>query len=255
MDWDRRYREQARWTRELRTYLFERAGWSRASRVLEVGCGTGAILSDLAPRHLDPTQARPAHRPRVFGIDIDVAALRLCAANAPVAHLLSADARNLPFHNQSFDIAFCHFVLLWVSDPVATLREMRRVVISGGQILALAEPDYQHRIDWPVEVAEAAAMQNRSLEFQGADVSIGVRLPKLFNEAGIGIIESGPLTPEPAGPVTWSRQDLEWLVMESDLLKVLPPERVEEYRIRDSRARREGVRRTHVPTYFAWGQV
>ncbi|PIV25986.1 MAG: SAM-dependent methyltransferase, partial [Anaerolineae bacterium CG03_land_8_20_14_0_80_58_20] len=42
MNGHERYTQQARWTRDLRAYLFDKAGLRDARRVLEVGCGTGA---------------------------------------------------------------------------------------------------------------------------------------------------------------------------------------------------------------------
>jgi ubiquinone/menaquinone biosynthesis C-methylase UbiE len=45
MNWHNRFLQQAGWTRDLRTYLFAQAGIERARRVLEVGCGTGAVLA------------------------------------------------------------------------------------------------------------------------------------------------------------------------------------------------------------------
>src|SRR5512134_3202020 len=63
MNWHTRYSQQAKWTRDLREYIFEKTDLNRAQRVLEVGCGTGAILSEL-PKH-----------PNKYGLDIDPAAL------------------------------------------------------------------------------------------------------------------------------------------------------------------------------------
>jgi len=47
MEWHKRFVQQAGWTGELRRYLFKRTGLQFARRVLEVGCGTGAILAGL----------------------------------------------------------------------------------------------------------------------------------------------------------------------------------------------------------------
>ncbi|HSL30301.1 MAG TPA: class I SAM-dependent methyltransferase, partial [Anaerolineales bacterium] len=103
MDWHSRYTQQARWTRDLRAYLFEEANLSSASRVLEVGCGTGAILSELPESFA------------VHGLDIDPAALAQCRLHAPASALVQGDVLQLPYSNQSFDIVYCHFLLLWVS--------------------------------------------------------------------------------------------------------------------------------------------
>ena len=48
LDWHDRFSLQARWTRELRHYLYKRAGLEAARRVLEVGCGSGVVLGELA---------------------------------------------------------------------------------------------------------------------------------------------------------------------------------------------------------------
>src|SRR6185436_7789113 len=100
MDWHRRYLQQARWTRDLRTYLFKKADLNDKSRLLEVGCGTGAILSEL-----------PNYTSR-HGLDIDTTALAQCSINAPTVFLVQGDALQLPYPNESFDIVYCHFLLL-----------------------------------------------------------------------------------------------------------------------------------------------
>src|SRR5512142_3172594 len=106
MVWHRRYIQHAQWTRDLRTYLFEQAGLSDASRALEVGCGTGAILSEV-PEHA-----------ALHGLDLDRAGLAQCRIHAPAASLVQGDALQLPYANRTFDIVYCHFLLLWVRDPL-----------------------------------------------------------------------------------------------------------------------------------------
>jgi ubiquinone/menaquinone biosynthesis C-methylase UbiE len=163
MDWHKRFVQQAAWTSEIRLYLFERAGMQAAKRVLEVGCGTGAILSGLA------TQAV------MHGLDKDQARLSEARRHAPKANLACADALALPYASGIFDITFCHFLLLWVGDPFLALREMKRVTRPGGSILALAEPDYGARVDKPDELAVLGRWQTESLRRQGADPFIGIR--------------------------------------------------------------------------------
>jgi ubiquinone/menaquinone biosynthesis C-methylase UbiE len=164
MDWHKRYVQQAGWTSELRNYLFKRAGLSGARRVLEVGCGSGAILSGLV------TGAA------IHGLDREPDCLAEAHRYAAQANLACADALHLPYGGSVFDITFCHFLLLWVGDPLQALREMKRVTRPGGSILALAEPDYSARVDKPEELAVLGRWQAESLRRQGADPAVGSRL-------------------------------------------------------------------------------
>ena len=50
MDWHARYVQQARWTNQLRHYLYRKAGLRDGQQILEVGCGTGAVLGDFHRR-------------------------------------------------------------------------------------------------------------------------------------------------------------------------------------------------------------
>ena len=131
MNWHSRYLQQAAWTRDLRAYLFEQAGLVNARRVLEVGCGTGAILRELSAHSL-------------HGLDLESASLAECKIHAPAVSLTRGDGFSLPYADKSFDIAYCHFLLLWVNDPLQVVREMARV---SDVVLALAEPDYSQRVD------------------------------------------------------------------------------------------------------------
>lgn len=243
MDWHARFLQQAGWTRPLRHYLFEQAGLERAGRVLEVGCGTGAILADLPPG------------PAVHGLDLDPGRLFEARRHAPRAALTCADALALPYPAGSFDLACCHFLLLWVRDPLQALVEMKRVTCPGGSVLALAEPDYENRVDKPDSLAILGRWQTESLRGQGADLGLGSRLADLFVRAGLRLVETGPLDGCGEARPTPSEQALEWAVLQSDLAGRVPGRELRRVRALDEAAWQSGLRRLSVPTYFAWGRV
>ncbi len=255
MDWHKRYLQQAAWTQELRSYLWARAGLRDARRVLEIGCGSGAILIDVVAETPLLTPPAAGNQTTVVGIDIDRGAASASRHNAPRALLAQANALSLPFPSRTFDIVFCHYALLWIGDPLAALREMARTAVLGGQILVLAEPDYTKRADQPSELVHAGELQTRSLQRQGADVSVGSRLPELFDLAGIRLRETGPLQPSAIRRDDTESGELEWLVLESDLTGIISADELTRIRHLDQVARRRGLRRTFVPTFFAWGQV
>ena len=252
MDWHSRFLQQAVWTHDLRAYLFERAGLTRARRVLEVGCGTGAILSDLAPglkRNLQVPSAA------IHGLDLEPERLTEASMHVPAARLACGNAMSLPYPPGSFDISFCHFLLLWVSDPLLALLEMKRVTCPGGAVLALAEPDYDSRVDKPDALVALGRWQTESLRWQGADPGLGRRLADLFRQAGIRPIETGTLQGGGQHLSTSAERSLEWAVLEADLEARVPVQEVRRMKLLDEQAWERGERVLHVPTYFAWGNV
>jgi SAM-dependent methyltransferase len=242
MDWHRRYLQQAEWTRDLRTYLFKQAGLPEASCVLEVGCGTGAILSEL-PNHAS-----------LHGLDIDSAALAQCQTHAPEAFLVQGNTLQLPYARETFNIVYCHFLLLWVDDPLQALLEMKRVARTGAHILAFAEPDYTARVDEPRTLVPLGQWQAESLRRQGADPSLGARLADLFLRAGIELLETGTLQSAASDPSP-EEWEIEWAVIESDLAGFIPSADLHTMKTLDQEARARGERTLHVPTYFAWGHA
>jgi SAM-dependent methyltransferase len=243
MDWHVRYTQQASWTRDLRAYLFDRAQVKSARRILEVGCGTGAILRELVT---------PA---ALHGLDLEAASLTQCGINAPAASRLRADALRLPYPAASFDIVYCHFLLLWVRDPLQAVREMKRVARPGGHILALAEPDYIARVDEPSALAPLGRWQAESLRRQGADPGFGARLAETFFQAGIPLVETGTIQSRGKEALTPAERDLEWAVLESDLAGFVPDADLQKMKALDGQAWASGARVLNVPTYFAWGRA
>ena len=109
-----------------------------ASRILDIGCGPGTISIDLA-RHVP--------RGTVLGLDREeaVVATALAAAvesGVPNVDFAVGDIYGLDAGDGSFDVVHAHQVLQHLSDPVAALREMRRVCCPGG-VVAARDSDYE----------------------------------------------------------------------------------------------------------------
>jgi ubiquinone/menaquinone biosynthesis C-methylase UbiE len=251
MHWHSRYLQQASWTRELRAYLLDSAGIERAQRVLEVGCGTGAILGDLA--HY--AGSRPGRQLAIHGVDTDLQALNRARVNAPAAILTRGDARRLPLSDGCFDITCCHFLLLWLSDPLIAIREMRRVTRASGHVLALAEPDYTAREDGPAGLAYLGTLQMRALLEQGADPGIGSHVADLFDSAGLRIVETGTIASQESAVIEDQEWAAEWSTLREDVSGQLSNADLDRLEQMDTQARRSGRRRLYVPTYFVHAQV
>ncbi len=244
MNWHDRYLRQATWTRTLRSYLFERSGLPTARRVLEVGCGTGAVLSDL-----------PAGGAIIYGLEIDRTSLGHCREHAEAALLTSGDAHALPFADGSFEITFCHFLLLWLKEPLKALQQMKRVTSPSGYVIAFAEPDYGARADRPAELAWLGQRQNEALARQGAALRRGAEVAELFQQAGIRILETGRIRPPETRILSVEDWESEWQALQADLKDDLSPTDLDRLRELDRKAMLLGQRMLSVPTYFAWGQV
>lgn len=247
LDWHSRFSQQARWTAPLRRYLLDQAHLPPDGRALEVGCGTGAVLSALTGELSPPA-------PRLYGLDIAPGFLRQAARHAPAARLTLGDALRLPYAAGSFDLVYCHYLLLWLAAPLAALAEMRRVARPGGWVCALAEPDYAGRVDYPEPLAALGQAQRAALRRQGADPELGRKLGGLFSRAGLEQVETGVLGGQQRGAPAPIEQAGEWAVIESDLAEVLPPAELARLRQIDAAAWQTGQRTLFVPTFYALGR-
>ncbi|MGH3384143.1 MAG: methyltransferase domain-containing protein [Nocardioidaceae bacterium] len=108
--------------------------------VLDVGCGPGTITVDLATR---------VPRGRVVGIDRSAEVVAEAALHeVPNARFEVGDVYALSYADASFDVVHAHQVLQHLSDPVAALRELRRVCRPGG-LVAARDSDYGAFTWWP----------------------------------------------------------------------------------------------------------
>lgn len=101
-----------------------------SSRVLETAAGTGIVSRHLLER-LGPTASLVVTdlQPGM----LDVAARKI--GQDPRVDIRQADALALPFDDRVFDVVVCQFGLMFFPDPVAALREARRVLTSDGVLL------------------------------------------------------------------------------------------------------------------------
>ena len=243
--WHQRYLQQSRWTAQIRDHLFSQIALPPDCRLLEVGCGTGAVLQDLENRWNN----------RIVGMDLNRRYLQKAAQSRSTQSLVQGDALKLPFLGASFGICCCHFLLLWLEDPIMALKEMRRVTRPGGWVLALAEPDYGGRIDYPEKFTELAGYQTLALKDQGADPNAGRKLASWFHNSGLESIQVGCIGGHWSTPPDHLEKELEWAVIRNDLKYILDKNLLEEYEWLDYQAWNNGDRILYVPTFWATGRV
>jgi ubiquinone/menaquinone biosynthesis C-methylase UbiE len=168
------------------------------TRLLEVGCGVGAVLAVLG-------QEYPGLR--LFGVDIEPKQLEFARehlARAGVeASLAEGDALALPFEDESFDHVWMMWFLEHLREPVDALREARRVLAGGGAITAI-EVDYGTCRAEPSTAAIEALFDAMVKGMAAAGWSdAGTRLPGWLPEAGFHDLDEGER------PVWWQDDELD----------------------------------------------
>jgi len=151
-------------------------------RVLEVGCGTGVVVRDLA--------ALVGRRGEVVGVDRSRLLLdrarELCreAARRPRIALRAADGARLPFAAHRFDAALAITVILHVADPLGVVREMVRVTRPGGRVGVQDQDFGVVAITHPDRTLTERIMHGVAAHIY-AEPHSGRRLPGLLRAAGL----------------------------------------------------------------------
>jgi ubiquinone/menaquinone biosynthesis C-methylase UbiE len=169
--------------------LWEAAGIAKGARVVDLGCGPGAVLLELA-RLVGPEG-------RVVGVDQDAEARSTAAAwaaeegldNVEVREGLATDS-GLP--TGEWDAVMMRHVLIHNGPRVATILGHVRALLKPGGHVVLDETDATCiRYERPLE-PEIADMEDRywqMLEGKGNDIGIGAHLPAHAEDAGFQVVE------------------------------------------------------------------
>lgn len=157
-------------------------------RVLDMACGDGVYSVWLAEQ-----VGTGGH---VVGVDISPAYLQAARARvqrSDYVERISFEIGNidrLPFPDDHFDLAWCAHSLYSLPDPLAALRELRRVVRPGGTVAILENDTLHHMLlPWPAELE--LAIRRAQLEILEAQTEmtgkfyIGRNLCQTFDLAGL----------------------------------------------------------------------
>jgi demethylmenaquinone methyltransferase / 2-methoxy-6-polyprenyl-1,4-benzoquinol methylase len=206
--------QDPRWRR----FLVSRLEVGPDARVLDVATGTGAVALELVRRY----------GCSVVGIDrspemLAVARPRIAADELGAnIELLEGRAETLPFADASFDALTVTYLLRYVDDPAATIRELARVVRPGGTVASLEFGVPQARAAralWELYVRLALPLAGRLLSpgwhevgrFLGPSIrGYEARLPlerqlELWSEAGLEDLRARRLSLG-GGVVVWGRR-------------------------------------------------
>lgn len=189
-------RYMGRYSRQLSPQMGDLARVSAGQRVLDVGCGPGALTTELVARlgeasvsAVDPSEPFvAAARERHPGVDVH-----------------RASAEHLPFEDGAFDAAIAQLVVHHMNDPVAGLTDMRRVTRPGGVVAACV---WDHASGHgPLSLFWKGAhqlMPDLADESQMAGAREG-HLAELLSAAGLGEVETSVVfaSVEHAGFEAW----------------------------------------------------
>ena len=171
-------------SRQLAPQLVDLARLARGDRALDVGCGPGALTTELVMR---------LGAGSVAAVDPSESFVAAARARRPDVDVRRATAEALPYADRAFDAALAQLVVHFMTDPVAGLREMARVTRRDGVIAACVWDHAGERT--PVSTFFRAA-RDLGLRAQDESELAGAReghLVALFKASGLRHVEDAVL--------------------------------------------------------------
>ncbi len=171
--------------------LIEQLWIAPGDRALDVACGPGALVAQLAPR-VGPFGS-------VTGLDRSVqmlaAGLRLARRhNLPAVRFVQGDLYRLPFAPGRFDVATCSFGFGSADDAAGALAELRRVLVSGGRIAVLVAGAAARSPGWGLVLDALARHDLASGREEGFEATAPEVAAAWLGEAGFEQVAAAALT-------------------------------------------------------------
>ena len=126
------------WTEEMRDDALSLLDIEEEMTVLDVGCGTGFATEGLL-EHVDEVYALDQSEHQLEQ------AYEKFGKHAPPVHFHRGDAERLPFATDTFDVVWSSGSIEYWPNPILALREFRRVLKPGGQVLVVG-PNYPDNV-------------------------------------------------------------------------------------------------------------
>ncbi len=175
-----------RYSRLLAPVFADFARIARGQRVLDVGCGPGALTAELAAR---------AGVARVAAADPSASFVSACADRLPGIDVRKSSGEQLPWPDGTFDAALAQLVLPFMQDAPAAVREMARVVRHGGTVAACTW-DYGGKMEMLETFWDAARAQRPDAvtEAQATRYADRESLAGLWQTSGLLDVSTDALT-------------------------------------------------------------
>jgi SAM-dependent methyltransferase len=181
-----RLRAQARVWEPATVRLLDQVGLTPGASCLDAGCGPGETMRLLAHR--------AGAGGTVTGIDVDAALgsvveRSLHAEGLRQCRFLAADlTQDAPVPGGPYDLVYARLLLFHLPRRVPVLARLWEAVRPGGHLVVqdydLAPTD---ALPAAASVTETMRLLVRTFEALGCDVRAGMRLPQLFDDAGVGV--------------------------------------------------------------------
>lgn len=224
----------------LAAVVVERSDVRTGDRVLDVACGTGIVARTVAPV--------VGASGRVVGSDLNPAMLIEAATHVPAGVNIEwreANAEQLVFEDDSFDVVFCQQGLQFVPNKAAAASEMRRVLAPGGRAVVAIWRSLAHNMiprTWHDCIAkhlspETASVLGRAFSAELDDPAMwtGLFTDAGFATVGVESVElmiesddprgrmSGPLSGLPVGDQIMALEPAEYEALVDDIMVTAEP--------------------------------